>query len=322
MSLAALSRERSERVQNRIVEIASDDIHLSLLRGFLKLSREGEELGRVALPDIGAVLVRGYGASLSLNMAARLAAENIPVILCGTDQLPASIIWPLDGHHAQGRTMEAQAALSRPKRKRLWQALVRAKIEAQANVLETEGHNANDLRALARSVQSGDPDNAEARAARIYWGRLMLPVEAEFKRDSSGDGLNGWLNYGYAVLRAGAARALVSAGLHPSLSLHHESRGEALRLTSDIMEPFRPYVDLKIVRLARQAEDVSRDLDKSVKADIISVLNLDLHTKHGASPVQTCLTRLCQSLARVCLGETQKLDLPAGLVFLQGGSAK
>jgi len=306
-------------MQNRIVEIASDDVHLSLMRGFLKLAREGQEVGRVPVPDIGAVLIRGYGASLSLNMAARLAEENIPVILCGSDQAPSSILWPLNGHHAQGRIMQAQSELSRPKQKRLWQALVQAKILAQAYVLEADGHTANDLRMMARQVRSGDPDNLEARAARAYWPRLMSALEDGFKRDTAASGLNSWLNYGYAVLRAGAARAIVSAGLHPSFSLHHESRGEALRLSSDMMEPFRAYVDLKVARMAKSLAETGMDLDKARKSEIISVLNLDLHTPYGASPVQTCLNRLCQSLARICLGEATRLDLPDSPVFSEGG---
>lgn len=309
-------------MQNRIIEIASDDIHLSLLRGFLKLSRDGQELGRVGFPDIGGVIVRGYGATLSLNVAARLAEENIPVILCGVDQVPASVIWPIDGHHAQGRIMEAQSALSRPKQKRVWQTLIRAKIIAQAGVLEAVGKSAPDLIRMARDVRSGDPDNYEAQAARKYWPRMMADVDEHFKRDSASAGLNGWLNYGYAVLRAGAARSILSAGLHPSLSVHHESRGEALRLASDIMEPFRPWVDLTVRRLAlRQKEDLS-ELNRDNKAAIIEVLNLDLETAHGASPVQTCLNRLCQSFARICLGEQNKLDLPGGLVFNPTGGGE
>lgn len=309
-------------MQNRIVEIASDDIHLSLLRGFFKLTREGKELGRIGFPDIGAVIIRGYGATLSLNVAARLAAENIPVILCGADQVPASVIWPIDGHHAQGRIMEAQSALSRPKQKRVWQALIRAKILAQAGALETEGKAATDLRHMARQVRSGDPDNFEAQAARKYWTRMMADIDEQFKRDSASAGLNGWLNYGYAVLRAGAARSILSAGLHPSVSVHHESRGEALRLASDIMEPFRPWVDLTVRRQALRQKGALAELNRDTKAAIIEVLNLDLQTIHGASPVQTCLTRLCQSFARICLGEQSKLDLPGGLVFNSTGGGE
>lgn len=309
-------------MQNRIVEIASDDIHLSLLRGFLKLSRDGTEIGRVAFPDIGGVIIRGYGASLSLNVAARLADENIPVILCGADQSPTSVIWPINGHHAQGRIMEAQSTLSRPRQKRLWQALIQAKISAQAEALEAEGKPAADLRFMVRDVRSGDPDNYEAQAARKYWPRMMADIEEHFKRDSASGGLNAWLNYGYAVLRAGAARSILAAGLHPSLSIHHESRGEALRLASDIMEPFRPWVDLTVRRRVGTEVKGLSDLNRENKAAIIQVLNLDLETAHGASPLQTCMNRLCQSFARICLGEQSKLDLPSRLVFKQvGGGA-
>ena len=302
-------------MMNRIVEVATDRVNLSLSRGFLKLSRDGGEIGRVGLPDIAAVIVRGYGASVSLNLVARLAEENIPLVLCGSDQAPASVIWPIGGHHAQGHIIAAQAELTRPQKKRLWQALVKAKIRAQAEVLEAERETANDLREIANRVRSGDPDNQEAFAARRYWSRLMSPIEDGFTRDSSGSGLNGWLNYGYAVLRAGTARSILAAGLHPSLSIHHESRGEALRLSSDLMEPFRPYVDLLVRRFAVAAD--SFELTAARKSAIVEVLSLDLAGPYGASPLQICLDRACQSLAAVCLGERRTLDLPSGLAAAQ-----
>ncbi|MEX6634560.1 type II CRISPR-associated endonuclease Cas1 [Hyphococcus lacteus] len=178
------------------------------------------------------------------------------------------------------------------------------------------------FQAVVLVVRSGDPDNYEAQAARKYWPRIMAEMDEHFKRDSASAGLNGWLNYGYAVLRAGAARSILSAGLHPSLSVHHESRGEALRLASDIMEPFRPWVDLTVRRRAlRQMENLS-DLNRDNKAAIIEVLNLDLRTAHGASPVQSCLNRLCQSFARICLGEQSKLYLPDGLLFNPTGGGE
>lgn len=308
-------------MQNRIVEIATDGVHLSLFRGFVKLSRSGEELGRVPLPDIGGLVVRGYGASVSLNLIARLAEENIPVVLCGSDQSPASIIWPIAGHHAQGNIIEAQGNLSQPRRKRLWQSLIRAKITAQAQALTASGEHASDLFEIAGRVRSGDPDNLEAYAARKYWPRMMGPVEETFIRDRQSDGINGWLNYGYTVLRAGAARSLLAAGLHPSLSIQHASRGEPLRLSSDIMEPFRPWVDLKIRHIAQTQKDDPLTLDRETKSRIVQVLSLDLQGPFGASPLQTCMDRLAQSLARICLGEERSLELPAGLALELSGGA-
>ncbi|MEO1151369.1 MAG: type II CRISPR-associated endonuclease Cas1 [Pseudomonadota bacterium] len=312
-------------MQNRIVEIATDGIHLSLTRGFVRLFKDGSEIGRIGLPDIGALIVRGYGASLSLNLAARLAAENIPVVLCGPDQAPASIVWPVSGHHAQGHIIEGQGKLSLPRKKQVWKTLISAKIRAQAEVLEAEGENAADLHRMAKTVKSGDPDNLEAQAARKYWPRLMHSIDESFTRSADSDAisgnLNGWLNYGYAVLRAGAARSVLASGLHPSLSVHHKSRGEALRLTSDLMEPFRPFVDLTVHRLALKEDGPLPDLDRDRKAAIVRVLSRDLNGETGASPVQTCLDRLCQSFARLCLGETKTLVLPDGLALPSGGMA-
>lgn len=301
-------------MQNRIVEIASDNVHVSLSRGFVKLSQDGKELGRIGIPDIGAIIVRGYGSSISLNMAARLAQENIPLILCGPNQMPASIIWPLSGHHEQGHNIEAQSQLSQPQKKRLWQALISAKIRAQAQVLEHTGQTHGDLYEIAGRVRSGDPDNQEAFAARRYWPRLTADLDPEFTRQSSGGGINGWLNYGYTILRAGAARSILAAGLHPSLSINHISRGEAFRLASDIMEPFRPFVDLTVYCLAiRDLSALGTDLSREHKAELVKILNLDLLGAYGASPVQTCLDRLCQSLAAFCRGERRTLELPTGL---------
>ena len=309
-------------MHNRIVEVVSDEIHLSLFRGFLKLSRNGTEVGRVGLPDIGGLIVRGYGASISLNLVARLANENIPVVLCGADQSPASVIWPVGGHHRQGHIIEAQGKLSQPQRKRLWQALIRAKITAQGQALEYSGEHSTDLFEMAKRVRSGDLDNIEAQAARKYWPRMMGVLDDSFKRSRQVGGLNGWLNYGYTVLRAGAARSLLAAGLHPSLSIQHASRGEPLRLSSDVMEPFRPWVDLTVRQLAEKEHGNLLELDRRRKGEIVRVLSLDLQGPHGASPLQTCLDRLAQSLARICQGKVQKLELPSGLALRQAGVAK
>lgn len=304
-------------MQNRVVEIANDGLYLSLTRGFLKVSKDGDEIGRIPIPDIGALIVRGFGAGLSLNLAARLAEQNIPVVLCGADQSPASIVWPVAGHHAQGLIIESQAGLSAPARKRLWQALVRAKIKAQAEALTTCGAPSSDLLALARRVKSGDSENLEALAARRYWSRLMKPVEVNFVRDKGRDGCNAALNYGYTVLRAGVARSILAAGLHPSLSIQHVSRGDPFRLADDLIEPFRPYVDIIVRKLAAEAQASNTDiiLDKRSKTAIVDVLSLDVEGPYGASPLQTAMDRLCQSFASVCRKERTTLELPQGAVF-------
>ena len=143
---------------------------------------------------------------------------------------------------------------------------------AQAEALDRIGASSARLRKLADSVRSGDPDNCEAQAAQAYWPAFM---GKDFRRDRTAGGVNALLNYGYAVLRAATARAVAGAGLHPSLSIHHQSRGEALRLADDLMEPFRPAVDL----VARQLRDEGlTELNAAAKAELAGVLHLDYLT--------------------------------------------
>jgi len=292
-------------MQQRIVEIASDGIHLSAFRGFMTISRGSEELGRVPFADIGAVILRGHGNTLSVNLCTRLSDAGAPLVICGPNQSPSSLLWPVRGHYEQGRRMEAQAGAARPLLKRAWKDLVGAKIAAQAAVLDASTGTDTRLARMAREVKSGDRDNMEAQAARRYWSALFGP---DFLRDRQAGGLNAALNYGYTVLRAGTARSILAAGLHPSLSIHHASRGDALRLADDLMEPFRPYLDFLVWQMAQ--DEQFETLTNETKVRLVAVLTLDLPGADGVSPIQIWLDRLALSWAKLCLGEIGKLDLP------------
>ena len=294
----------------RIIEIASDSVHISVERGFMKVSEEGEEKGRVALDDIAALIVHGHGATFSANLTSRLAERGCPMVICDNRHAPVALVWPMQGHYEQGLRMEAQAAAPLPLRKRLWRDLVKAKILAQAGALDAAGEKGTPLRDLAKRVRSGDPDNIEAQAARRYW-RLMMG--SEFRRERDRGGANALLNYAYMILRAGTARSILGAGLHPSLSLHHTSRGNALRLADDVMEPFRPYADLAVRRLVAEGTET---LEPAVKARLSGIMTLDLEGPRGASPLQTCLDRCAASLAQVFLGERKTLELPGAALDL------
>jgi len=295
-------------MQNRVVEISSDGAYLSLARGFLTVKIDGQAAGQVAIDDMSALIIRGHGASLSVNICARLAEQNVPIVICGANQSPASVIWPVSGHFAQGLHMQAQATANKPMQKRLWAQLVKAKIQAQSDVLAAHNQDAGDLGHMARRVKSGDEDNLEAQAARRYWPRLM---GQGFKRGQHRGGINGALNYGYTVLRAASARSVLAAGLHPSLSLHHQSRGDALRLADDLMEPFRPWVDY-VVRNIVPDSDQEHEFEflREHKAALVGVLTLDLQGPLGASPMQVCMDRMAQSLAQVFMGEVKTMDMP------------
>ena len=289
----------------RIVEVASDGVHLAVDRGFMTVSRDREKTSQIALDDIAALVINCHGATWSANLTARLSERGAPMVICGSNHAPIALVWPIDGHYEQGRRMQAQAEASLPTRKRLWKTLVKAKISAQADALDMVGHRSGALRDLARKVRSGDPDNIEGMAARRYWTQMMGDG---FRRDRGAGGANALLNYGYMVLRAATARSILAAGLHPSLSIHHQSRGTALRLADDLMEPFRPFVDGIVKRLL---ETVGDGLDRDAKAALVSVTTLDLEGPRGVSPLQTCLDRLATSLALVYMEKKGQLVLPA-----------
>ena len=289
---------------NRIVEIAEDGRHLAKERGFLAVKSEGAELGRVPLDDIAAVITNAHGITYSNTLLVALAERCAPLVICGANFRPAAVLWSADGHHEQAGRMADQATATAPLKKRLWTQLVVAKIEGQRATLEAVGAEHEGFYLLARKVRAGDPENVEAQAARRYWPLLF---GKEFRRDRQAYGTNAMLNYAYTVLRAGTARAIMAAGLHPSLGLSHRQRGNAFALADDLMEPFRPLADLLVHDLIREGFD---GVNHETKPQLARILVTDMSTGDGVSPVGVCLAQLALSLARCFAGTQKKLDLP------------
>ena len=302
----------------RIVEIADDRRHRFMNRGFMVVrDTEGErkELGQIPLDDIAAVIANAHGISYTNNLLVALAERGVPFVLCGPNHNAVGMLLTLDGHHVQAKRIEAQIAASAPTVKRLWSAVVKAKLQQQAAALEAAGAPTAPLTALVAKVRSGDPDNIEAQGARRYWSLLFGP---DFRRDQDGGWLNGMLNYGYTILRSATARAVVAAGLHPSIGLHHSNDANAMRLVDDLMEPFRPVVDLKVWQLRHAGGD---DVTPDSKRALVRVLYDDMQTNVGVTPVMVCMQRLATSLAQVFLEDRTKLDLPLpGLPLSLAGS--
>ncbi|WP_207462476.1 type II CRISPR-associated endonuclease Cas1 [Azospirillum sp. SYSU D00513] len=288
----------------RIVEIAEDGRHLSLSRGFMVVESKGQELGRIPLDDIGAVVANAHGLTYTNNLLLALSERGAVVVLCGPNHVPAAFLWPVDGHHVQAQRMRSQLNVPAPLAKRLWQMLVRAKIRQQGAVLEARGQPSGAFETLARKVRSGDPENVEAQAARRYWPLLFGP---EFRRDADAGGTNGMLNYGYAILRSTVARAVMGAGLHPSLGLFHHNRANPLCLVDDLMEPFRPFVDLAVARLADAGHEA---VTPETKRFLALVPMLDLPTPEGTTPLSTVVMRAATALARAYETGEAVLSLP------------
>ncbi|WP_019962208.1 type II CRISPR-associated endonuclease Cas1 [Woodsholea maritima] len=276
---------------DRIVDITTEGLHLNVYRGFLIISQEKHEQGRIPLDDIGALIVHAHGTTWSTSVFVRMAERAIPVVLCGPNHAPVSVVWPFEGHHLQGARLRAQAEAAKPLKKQLWQRIVAAKIRMQGHVLNANGKDGKGFNLLARKVRSGDPDNVEAQAARRYWKALM---GAEFSRDQSTPGVNALLNYGYTVLRAVVSRAICASGLHPTLGIFHSNRANAFALSDDLMEPYRPLVDQIVFNCLQEAQT---ELAPTTKFALTSLTTFDLDSGIGLSPVAVQVARFVHSLA-------------------------
>lgn len=294
---------------DRIVDIESEGVFLHVERGFLVVSQNEEERGRIALDDIGGVIAHAQGIRWSNTVFTRLAERGVPVVLCGSNHAPAALVWPLEGHHLQGARMRDQIGAGRPLQKQLWRQVICAKIRMQRVVLERHGHPSGAFEVLARKVRSGDPDNVEAQAARRYW-RLLFGES--FIRDRAAGGANGLLNYGYTVLRAIMSRAICAAGLHPTVGIFHANRANAFALADDLMEPYRPLVD-DFVRQLLAAGIV--EVTQEAKRRLAMLGTLDLEQDGQISPLSLQTQRLVHSFATSLGAGEARLSVPEGLTI-------
>lgn len=292
-------------IMQRVVDISTDGLHLATQRGFLTVNSSGEEKGRVALDDIGALIVHAHGTTWSNSVVVRLSERAIPMVICGSNHAPVACVWPLAGHHAQGARMRAQLSASRPLAKQLWRLIVSGKIRMQGEALRFAGREGGAFEGLARKVRSGDPENMEAQAARRYW-RIMFG--SDFSRDRQAEGINALLNYGYTVLRAVASRAICAAGLHPTIGIFHANRANAFALADDVMEPFRPMVDLLVLDLVAGGED---SVTSEAKVQLARVGSADFVMPDGTvSPLDTAMQKLVHSLSISFETGKPALELP------------
>lgn len=277
-----------------------------LRREHYSLAIDQEETAFVPFEDIAAIVLNHREITLTHPVLSACAEYGISLFATGDDHQPSGVFLPFLQHSRSTRLWRLQQGAPRPLVKQLWAALIRAKIHNQAHCLRQAGKAGHDwLDALAHRVRSGDPERLEGQAAARYFGHLFGP---HFSRDLPGFA-NAALNYGYAVLRGVIARALVAHGLHPSVGLFHASEQNAFNLADDMIEPFRPLVDLHVTR---NAPGVAGDeLTPADKVALVSLLNVDMHMPRGAMSVLSAIEQSVESLVRALeTTDAQQLELP------------
>lgn len=291
---------------DRILDFSNGPVKLSVRLEQLVIERPDLETVTVPLGDIAAVCAAHPHVRYSQAVLAGLAAAGAVFVVCDRRQMPTAMLLPLEGHCVQAERFRQQTALALPTRKRLWRQLVQAKIRAQGRTLQALHGEDAGLRQMAERVKLGDPDNLEAQASQRYWPLLF--DDPGFRRKRDADDQNRSLNYGYGVLRALVARALVAAGLHPTFGLHHSNRYNAFALADDLMEPYRPLVDQAVA--SSVLEWGSKNLDQAGKADVLDGLLGRFSFQNESRTLFDWLSRLTSCLVAVCSGDRRDLIVP------------
>lgn len=262
----------------------------------------------VPVEDIGLVVLDSKQITLTHGLMNALLQNKAIIISCDESHHPTGMMHSLDAHSEQTKRMAAQVESSEPLRKNLWQQTVAQKLLNQTAVLRQRNRPYEPIYRWSRQVRSGDPENLEGRGAAHYWGCLFHDNPL-FIRDRYGECPNAWLNYGYAILRATMARAIVGAGLHPGLGIHHRNKYNAYCLADDLMEPYRPVVDLAVCSLLEKLGPCN-ELTKEVKESLLSVPSHDVRIRGERSPLMVAMEKTAVSVVKCYLGEGKALVLP------------
>ena len=263
----------------------------------------------IPIEDIGVVVLDNQRITFTSGLMEALLDNNCAVITCDSRHMPVGLLLPLYGNTTQTERFRNQIDASQPLKKQLWQQTVRQKILNQAAVLNNNtGCIVKNMQVWANDVKSGDPDNLEGRAAAFYWKNLF-PAQPDFTRGREGDAPNNLLDYGYAILRACVARALVGSGLLPTLGIHHHNRYNAYCLADDIMEPYRPFVDDLVINIMHKYDDYS-ELTREIKAELLVIPSLDVMIDGKRSPLMVAAGQTTASLAKCFNGELRKIAYP------------
>lgn len=264
---------------------------------------------RIPIEDIGVVMLDNRQITITHGALGALLDNNVAVISCDDNRMPAGLMLPLSCNTTQSERFRHQIEASLPLKKQLWQQTVQAKILNQSSVLHLRrGLNCGNMEAWAKQVKSGDGDNLEGRAAAFYWPNLFGHIDG-FRRDREGIAPNNLLNYGYAILRAVIARALTGSGLLPTLGIHHHNRYNAYCLADDIMEPYRPYVDMLVADIVDSGTDCSC-LTTEIKRTLLSIPVIDVVIDGRRSPLMIGAGMTTASLYKCFSGELRKIAYP------------
>lgn len=271
----------------------------------LIINKDNGDVNSIPIEDVSIVIIDNPQITITNACLSILNEANVGIICCNNKRLPVGLMLPIVGSWIQTKRISAQVKSTEPLNKSIWKDIIKSKISNQYNLLLSQEKATKQFDMFIKNVKSGDTSNEEGKAARVYWKQLF---GSQFKRERYGQPPNNLLNYGYAIIRAITARAIVSSGLHPSIGVHHKNQYDAYCLADDLMEPYRPYVD-KVVNLIFSGNDV-HELNKDNKVELIKIAYLDVFIDNVKHPLMLAIQKTADSLVKRYLKETDKLFLP------------
>ena len=261
----------------------------------------------IPIEDLGFVVLENPQITITNGLLMKLVQNKTAVITCDKQHLPCSFLQPLVGHTEQTVRYRHQLDASIPLKKQLWQQTVMAKIANQALHLKSRGKYSLKLERWSKAVKSGDTQNHEAISAAHYFQNLF-DIEG-FSRNQKGIAPNNLLNYGYAILRAVVARAIVSSGMLPSVGIFHHNKYNAFSLADDVMEPYWPYVDMIVFDLVETGANL-KELTTPIKSELLKIPAIDVFIDDKQSPLMNAVSRTTNSLYECFYGSSRKILYP------------
>lgn len=286
--------------------IFSNPVSLSLKYNQLEITfKDTGEIITRPIEDIGIVMIENPMVHITIPLLNALANNNVGVVFCDNKFMPNSMLMPLETNTIQQEIYRTQFEASQPTKKRIWKDIIENKIRNQSVLLDKLGLDGNLLKPYYMNVLSGDSDNREGAAAKVYWKQIF---GEQFIRNRNGFPPNSLLNYGYTILRAAVSRALLGSGLFPAIGIFHRNRYNAFPLADDVMEPYRPFVDFAV----KQIYDFSAndELNKENKEFLIRVLFSDVKIKKQIRPLQIALSITTASLTKAFKDKKENIVFP------------
>ncbi len=271
------------------------------------IRKEEQEDKTVPIEDIGLLVLEHPQVTISHRLINNLLNNKVVIISCNEQHMPNGMHAPLVGHTEHTERVYKQLEASAPLKKNLWAQTVKTKILNQGALLQLRGKAHKRMTYLAEKVLSGDQTNQEAQAAAYYWQHLF-DIE-DFNRQPKGMPPNNLLNYGYAILRAVVARALISSGLLPVLGIMHKNKYNAYGLADDIMEPYRPFVDLLVCQMVDN-DMLANELSPEMKKELLQLPAMDVVIDEQKSPLMLAVSRTTSSLYECYSGRSRKISYP------------